>query len=545
VFSRTASGKCPPQPADGFRKEPHALTVTRAIAVGKERLGTLSVSADIPSFRVVVNQYLHGSLLVVLLSLLVSVGLAILLQSRVSAPILVIAGVARQIARTHRFGKRVEVSSGDEVGALAASFNFMLDEIEKRDTELAVHREQLEREVAERSRVNAELHVAKERAEIAARLKAEFLANMSHEIRTPLNGVSGMIALALADSTEGEVRSQLTMAQTAAMSLTAIVNDILDFSKVEAGKMTLETVDFSLRRMLDECLQLFRIAAAEKEIPLRATLDNGCPEWLHGDPVRVRQILVNLVGNAVKFTASGYVHVHVARTASGHIQFEVADTGIGIPEEKLGNIFQPFTQADGSHTRKFGGTGLGLAITQRLVELMNGSMSAESQVARGSRFFVTLPLQAGCEPAAGEPIPSDNTDDRRLDVLVAEDNVINQKVIRGFLKRRNWKVTIVNDGQGALSTFRARQFDVILMDVQMPGIDGLEATRLIREEERQRGLPRIPIIALTAHALRSQHDECLASGMDAVLTKPLDPAALLRHVRTLVPVREASQAAGR
>jgi two-component system, sensor histidine kinase len=467
------------------------------------------------------------------LSLVVSAGLAFLLQSRVTAPILIIAGVAREMARTHQFRRRVPVSSSDEVGALATSFNLMLQQLEERDNDLAKHRDQLEHEVAERSRINAELHQAKDKAESAVRIKAEFLANMSHEIRTPLNGVSGMINLAYEACESPQIREQLGIAQTAAQSLITIVNDILDFSKAEAGKMTLELLNFNLSRTLEESFQLFTLTARQKNLALKYTVEDSCPTWVRGDPVRLRQVLVNLIGNAVKFTAEGSVHLHVRPTGSHSMMFEVRDTGIGIPAHKLQTIFEPFTQADGSHTRRFGGSGLGLAITQRLVKLMNGKLWAETELSRGSCFFVEVPLPAGVEEAAVESKPTQLTL-RPLNVLVAEDNFVNQKVICGLLKRQDWSTTVVGDGAKAIVEFSRGVFDLILMDVQMPNVDGLEATRTIRKEEAGRGLKRTPILALTAHASPSQHAMCLESGMDGVVVKPINKEVLFNRVREVV-----------
>ncbi|HLK62091.1 MAG TPA: ATP-binding protein [Bryobacteraceae bacterium] len=540
-FHRTPRVRCPVRPPEGVRREPGALVLVRGIEIDGEKQGTLVVSAEVPSIVAVLRQYSGGAALIIALSLVVAAFLAIALQSRVSAPILAIAKVAERIAETHRFEDRVLVSSGDELGVLAESFNTMLDEIGRRDTELAHHRRSLEDQVAERNRVNAELLVAKQKAEDAARFKSEFLANMSHEIRTPMNGVIGMISLVLDKCTDREEREQLQVAQSAGQALVAILNDILDLSKIEAGKMTIETIDFDLRTTLREALRIFDIGVREKNLKLSLAFSPESPIWVRGDPVRLKQVLVNLVGNAVKFTADGRVDVIVEPASPEKVRLEVRDTGIGIASSKLNSIFEAFTQADGSHTRQFGGTGLGLAITRRLVDLMDGLLWAESEVSKGSRFFVELPLLPSVAPAPAIDVQQESRSraaHARLHVLVAEDNPINQKVICSMLRRQGWSVSLAANGREAYQRYLQDRFDLVLMDIQMPEVDGLEATRLIRQDESHRGASeaepglsrRLPIIALTAHASQPHHDQCIAEGMDAVITKPVNLPSLLRGI---------------
>jgi CheY-like chemotaxis protein len=363
---------------------------------------------------------------------------------------------------------------------------------------------------------------------------------MSHEIRTPMNGVIGMISLVLDGCQVPEEREHLLVAQTAAQSLVSLLNDILDLSKIEAGRMTVEVIDFDVRALLREILRLFDPAASQKSLQLGLEVAPWCPPWVRGDPVRLRQVLVNLVGNAVKFTSNGSVQVTVSMQTAGAVRIEVRDTGIGVPPEKLDSIFEAFTQADGSHSRRFGGTGLGLTITRRLVSLMGGRLWAESEVGKGSRFFVELPLEPGAEPLRTVDSAAEKAAHQLsgLSVLVAEDNAINQKVIMSMLRRQGWSITLAENGEQAYRRFLESRFDLILMDVQMPEMDGFEATRLIRREEARRGAmgseARLPIIALTAHASEAQRDQCLEAGMDIVITKPVRLEGLLAGIREVL-----------
>jgi CheY-like chemotaxis protein len=404
----------------------------------------------------------------------------------------------------------------------------MLDEIERRDAELAQHRIRLEEQVEERNRVNAELRLAKEKAEDAALLKSQFLANMSHEIRTPMNGVQGMISLVLERCTDAEQREQLLVAQVAAQSLVRLLNDILDLSKIEAGKMTLESIDFNLRSSLGVALRMFEVPCREKELDLRLECAAACPKRVLGDPVRLRQVLINLVGNAVKFTLQGGVQLDVRPAGAGRLRFAVEDTGIGIEPGKREAIFDAFTQADGSHTRRFGGTGLGLTITRRLVRLMGGELRLESRPGQGSCFYFELPMPASAAAEAGREIPPSAAPVLlpRLRVLAAEDNAINQKVIDSMLRRQGWSVVLAGTGKEACDWFVRDRFDVVLMDIQMPEMDGLAATRWIRQHEAGLASP-VAIVALTAHASEAQKAQCLAAGMNAVITKPVHLPALL------------------
>jgi signal transduction histidine kinase/ActR/RegA family two-component response regulator len=387
----------------------------------------------------------------------------------------------------------------------------------------------------------ARVQRARAAADEASVAKSEFLANMSHEIRTPLNGVMGMIHLVSERCTDEEASEHLRHAGNAAQHLTSILNDILDLSKLEAGKLRIERIPFNLYDEVGELMSLFAISAGEKRIVLRTSISSETPQWVLGDAIRFRQILMNLVGNAVKFTSSGQVSVEVAPAGDDVLRINVIDTGIGIAPDKLQAVFEPFTQADESHTRRFGGTGLGLTITRRLTHLMRGHACAESAIGKGSIFRVELPLPR-CEPplldaeTVGEPVRPLGP----LHILVAEDNLINQKLVSALLKRQGWTMTFVANGQEACDLFQNTRFDVVLMDVQMPGMDGLQATRVIRKKESELARVPTPIIAVTAHASASDHQQCIAAGMNAVLTKPFNVALLIETILKLE--REASAA---
>lgn len=374
---------------------------------------------------------------------------------------------------------------------------------------------------------------AKQEAERLAQARSEFLANMSHEIRTPMNGVLGMLNLLRDTPLTDEQRDLLQTAETSAKHLLEILNDILNLAKIEAGQMKLERTPTDLKRLLRETCDIVRPQARLKGILLREELPDAAELYVLADPVRLRQILLNLLSNAIKFTEQGEVVARILCLASDaetrRLRFEVQDTGIGIPPEKQAQIFEPFRQADGSTTRKYGGTGLGLAIARKLVELMGGRMGVESEVGKGSRFWFELALPVSEPPAhvrlEQEMHPHDPTVLTGLRVLVAEDNYVNQKVIRRQLERWGVQVEIAENGNEVLEWLSRAPFDLVLMDCQMPEMDGYEATRRIRAYEAPRGL-HIPIIALTANALEGDREKCLECGMDDYLSKPIDPTLL-------------------
>jgi two-component system, sensor histidine kinase and response regulator len=711
-----ASDGAPLHPVRQLPPDDQRLELVRDIVLDQEVIGRVYLSSGMEEMHARQARYLTIAGCVLLFAILGVWLVASRILARIARPLLRLAEAAREVSARKNYSVRVAPSDRDEVGQTILAFNDMLGEIELRDDELRRHRDNLELEVrkrtAELEATNVEFAAARERAEAASRAKSEFLANMSHEIRTPLNGVIGMVELALDTPLDATQRDYMDTARQSAGTLLSVINDVLDFSKIEAGKLDLDPVEFSLRESLALTMKIVALRAHEKGLELLCGVDADVPDVLVGDASRLRQVVINLVGNAVKFTESGEVSVEVSQEAvegeGVHLHVRVSDTGIGIPLDKQQAIFEAFTQADGSTTRLFGGTGLGLAISARLITMMGGRVWVESEPGRGSTFHFTVRLDIARRPAAAPRgdrtslrglralIVDDNTTNRRIltatmhawqmesvavesgplavaalerardseepidiilldchmpgmdgfqfaeairhspllagatimmltssgqrqdkarcdelglaaclikpvsqieleaslldvlarrnarpaapgieaarppappredtpvapvragivplvldpsapTVLLAEDNPVNQKIAATILGRLGYRVVLATDGTQAVEATRQHRTDLVLMDIQMPLLTGLEAAQQIREDESGTGR-RVPIIALTAHAMAGDEERCLAAGMDGYLTKPLSRARLVATLAEHCPLPEAlDRAAG-
>ena len=397
----------------------------------------------------------------------------------------------------------------------------------------------LEERVSERTRALAE---ANRVAEAAARAKSDFLAMMSHEIRTPMNGVVGLTDVLLESDLGGEQRAHLETIRRSGLSLLSILNDILDVTKIDSGRLVVERTAYDPRAVATECVELLAHAAREHGTRIELTIEPGLNRRVMGDPARVRQVMLNLVGNAVKFTRDGTVSLRLSRDAgeTSPLRCTVTDTGVGIAPEVLPRLFEPFVQADASTTRRFGGTGLGLAISRRLVRAMGGEIGVESVEGCGATFWFTVPW----EPAPDEvaPVRTEPKSDvaPRMKVLVAEDNAVNQRVVLAMLSRLGHEARVVPNGREALEALADQEFDLVLMDCQMPEMDGYTATRLLREREREEQRRRTRVVALTANVFEEDRRRAFESGMDGWLTKPLRREELLDALSTAVPANDGA-----
>ena len=421
--------------------------------------------------------------------------------------------------------------------------------VTERTRELSQEKQRVVEEKVRVEQQNREIERLLKEAQQASQMKSEFLANMSHEIRTPMHGILGMTDLVMTTPLTEEQHDYLDTARLSAKSLLTILNDVLDFSKIEAGRLDLNPIDFSLRQCVAETCKMLNVEAAKKRLVLAWEAAESVPDDVVGDPDRLRQVLYNLLGNAIKFTAQGGVYLKIEEEpllkTGVVLRFAVRDTGIGIPHEKQRLIFEAFRQADGSTNRKYGGTGLGLAICARLAGMMGGSIQVESEMDRGSTFYFTARFGIAQFGSPARPTDSaslksmlnaagteENNGPRvSLCVLLAEDNPVNQRLAMRLLERRGHHVDLASSGREAIEWTERKFFDLILMDLQMPDMDGLEATAVIREREKQNGI-RTPIVALTAHSMMGDRERCLAAGMDNYINKPIDAATFLEIVET-------------
>jgi Signal transduction histidine kinase len=455
-------------------------------------------------------------LLLLVFWLVSAVGIMLVVHRTILSPVARLRTAVAEIGKQCDLSKRIELSLPGEVGKLVTAINAMLLELQQT----------VEAESLATRRADEELRRAKERAEHANRAKSQFLATISHEIRNQLNGLFVIAQQVRQDTFTTETREQFAMTQASAASLLALVNDLMDFAKIEAGKLELESINFDLVTALKEALKPLELRAGQKGLEFQVAYAADLPKVLLGDPRRLSQIVLNLVSNAIKFTERGTIRVSVetAERQDQHVNvlIRVSDTGIGIPHDKFGQIFDPFAQAEGSTTRRFGGSGLGLAISRQLVELLGGSIGVESRCGQGSTFYFVARFVVPKVQIDVVDVPPRQSK-KSMRVLVVEDNIINQELAVQLLRKRGHTAQVASSGKEALQLYQPGAFDLVLMDVQMPEMDGLQVTRAIREREGS-GEKRVPILAMTAHVFQEDQRRCQDAGMDGFLAKPIQAA---------------------
>ncbi len=491
-------------------------TFVMPVGTDGKALGHLTMVVERPRLQPLLPKFVALTAVLLFGGVGLALFLARSLARRVIEPVEALSQAMREVAAGGSFAP-VQVKAGDELfDSLTESFNDLLAQLGGREEEL--------------KRAMRELETARDQANAANVLKTQFLANMSHEIRTPLNGVLAMAEVMAMGELSDAQRERLDVIRRSGGLLLTVLNDVLDLSKIEAGKLALLDEDFDLEAELNRVRDNFRVVAEGKGLSYSVEVAEPARGWWRGDADRLRQIVGNLLSNAVKFTSLGEVVARVDVAETGALRIVVRDTGLGIAPEKLSTLFEKFTQADNSATRRFGGTGLGLAICRELTQMMGGSITVESCEGRGSTFTVKLPLQRGAPTlnAASDAAPSAKAGDLRL--LAAEDNPTNRQVLAAVLGSLGLEVHIVPDGKEAVQAWRSGGYDLILMDIQMPVMDGITAARQIRATEAAEGRARTPIIALTANALTHQVEEYLAVGMDAHVAKPIEIAKLYEAI---------------
>ena len=523
--------------------EDGVLVISRKIQEGEATVGWIVVRSDMEAVRKGVIEGASRAIFLSLLCLGLSTLLALSLSRWIASPITHLTRKIRAVETLGDFSLRAKRHSNDELGVLVDSFNRMLARIEERDFELNRHKGQLEAEVSKRTlelvSANGELVTARDAAEAAARSKADFLANMSHEIRTPMNGVIGMTGLLLDMQVPDDQRDMLLTIRNCGDQLLTLINDILDFSKIESGKMALEEIDFNLREVIEDLGDIFGRRYQEKGVELHCLVQSTLPVRLTGDPSRLRQILTNLLGNALKFTTEGEVRleVEVERQANGEVDLalSVSDSGIGIPADRIDSLFEAFTQVDASTTRRFGGTGLGLSISWTLAKLMGGGITVESVMGEGSTFTLHLPF--GMQAEAREAFPVEEEVLRGMLVAILDDNETNRVILTHQLESWGCHVTCYSAPKAAVEGMRAKKEPVpalVLLDYCMDGMNGLEVSSALRAEEH---LHDVPILLLTSVSFAGSMQKLEEAGASGQLTKPVKQSQLKKQILRILGVQ--------
>ncbi len=502
-------------------------------------LGTILLRENLSDFtdKLIRTAYVVGAVMVT--ALVLAWFVSFMLQRYITSPILAMTETMRRVRNEKEYSIRINNEFADELGVLADGFNSMLDQVQQRDQQLLD---------------------AKQAAEEANSAKSTFLAQMSHEIRTPMNGVLGIASLLSGTSLDARQTEFVRTISRSGEALLLVINDILDFSKIEAGKLELEKIPFCLRDIAEEAVGLFSEHANLKGLGMSCWVDPDTPPYVNGDPGRLRQVLMNLLGNGVKFTSEGQVDLAIFLEKSSEdrasLLFKVTDSGIGIRTDKLDKIFSAFSQADDSTTRKFGGTGLGLVICEQLVRLQGGRIGVKSKVDKGSTFWFTVDYKIEKNPVfplsesptySGEWLKKNRDRSKHqlfeAHILVAEDNLTNQIVTRGMLEKLGCSVDMVENGLEAVAAVKQSTYDLIIMDCHMPRMDGYEASEKIRQNGTANGDGHIPIIALTAYAIKGDQEQCLAAGMDDYLSKPCSEIQIEAVLKRWLPSKSIMDAA--